>query len=248
MVALSGNGDDLVIERVLSRKNLLPRPAAANVDQVVLVTAITQPPLDLAYIDRLLVHAESMDIEAVVCVNKADIEEAGEVRQIVDLYKNAGYPSVATSALTGLGLSELVSVMQGRTVALAGASGVGKSKILSTITKTDIETGGLSKISRGRHTTKGVTLYRVGESAFLADTPGFSRLDVLGCEPQALGYYYREMVELIPSCYYPRCLHKTEGGCAVRKAVEDGRIGERRYRTYLGLLEECLAKERRKYE
>lgn len=241
-------GDDLVVDRILPRKNLMVRPLVANVDQVIVVTAITRPPLDLAYVDRLLVHLELLDIDALVCVNKTDIEDPDEVSRVLSIYGRAGYDSVATSALSGDGLPDLVGAMQGKAVVLAGASGVGKSKILSAILKANLETGALSRASRGRHTTKGVTLYRIGESAFVADTPGFSKLDVIACEPSQLGYYYREMAALVPLCHYPRCLHKTEDQCEVRRAVGEGRIGAERYRTYLSLLEECKDKERRKYE
>lgn len=248
LVVLEEKGGGFVIERVLPRKNAMVRPPVANVDQVFVVTAVTQPPLDLTYLDRLLVHLESSEIDGAVCVNKADVEDPEEVSRLLDIYRKAGYTAVSTSAVTGHGLMELKNAMQGKTVVLAGASGVGKSKILSALIGTDLETGTLSRASRGRHTTKGVTLYRIGESGFLADTPGFSRLDVIDCEPSKLGYYYREMVELVPLCYYPRCLHKTEDPCEVRKAVEEGRISEERYRTYLNLLEESQDKERRKYE
>lgn len=248
MVGLLENGDELRIDRILPRKNVMVRPAVANVDQVIVVFAVTQPPLDLVYVDRLLVHLESLGIEGVVCVNKVDIEDRDRVSHLLEVYKRAGYVAVATSAVTGEGLSELAAAMQGRAVVLAGASGVGKSKILSAILNREIETGTLSRVSRGRHTTKGVNLYRIGESGFLADTPGFSRLDVITCEPSKLSYYYREMAELVPLCHYPRCLHKTEELCEVRKALSEGRIGEERYRTYLSLLEECQDKERRKYE
>ncbi len=247
-VSLLEKGDDLRIERVLPRKNVLIRPMVANVDQVFVVTAITKPPLDLVYLDRLLVHLESQGIGGAVCVNKKDVEDPAEVARVLQIYTQAGYTAVATSAVSGDGLDAMVAAMQGKAVVLAGSSGVGKSKILSAILNRTLETGSLSKISRGRHTTRGVTLYRVGESGFLVDTPGFSRLDVIDCQPSDLSYYYREMTELVPLCHYPRCLHKTEELCAVRAAVADGRIGEDRYRTYLTLLEESLDKERRKYE
>lgn len=248
LVVLAQKGEDFVIEQVLPRKNVMVRPPVANVDQVFVVTAVTQPPIDLTYVDRLLVHLESLDIEGAVCVNKVDVEDPKEVSHLLGIYRKAGYTAIGTSAVSGQGISDLKCAMQGKTVVLAGASGVGKSKILAAVTGADLETGTLSRASRGRHTTKGVTLYRIGESGFLADTPGFSKLDVIDCEPSKLGYYYREMAELVPLCYYPRCLHKTEEPCEVRKAVGEGRISAERYRTYLSLLEESQDKERRKYE
>lgn len=248
LVELGQRGEDFVIERVSPRKNLLIRPQVANVDQVVLVTAITRPPYDLLYIDRVLVHLEARDIDAVICINKADVEDPAEVEHLRAIYSGAGYAVAVTSAMTGDGIPSLVQAIQGANAVLAGASGVGKSRILSRLTGNDLSTGELSRLGRGRHTTKGVTLYRVGESGYLADTPGFSKLDVVECEPEQLAYYYREMTELIPLCHYPRCLHKTEDLCEVRKALAEGKIGEERYRSYLSLLEECREKGKHKYE
>lgn len=247
-VRLSTTRGENLIEEVLPRKNCLARPPIANVDRVVVMTAVTHPPIDPVYVDRLLVHLEARDIEAVVCLNKKDIEDGSEIARLTSAYKLAGYPVAVTSAVTGEGVPELVAMMSGASVVLAGPSGVGKSKVLSAIINSGIETGGLSRIRRGRHTTKGVTLYRVGESSFLADTPGFSRLDMIDCEPSDLAYYYKEMAEYVPLCRYPRCLHKTEEDCAVRKALCAGKISPLRYETYLALLDECLEKEKHKYE
>lgn len=248
LVRVSRRDGEYLIEEILPRKNFLIRPPVANVDLVVVVTAVTHPPIDLTYIDRILVHLESQDIDAVMCFNKADIEDPAEVRRLEDIYRKAGYDVVVTSALSGEGISELVGKMKGSNVVLAGASGVGKSKILSAITQEEISTGRLSKIRRGRHTTKGVTLYPVQGGAFIADTPGFSRLNVVECEPFTLAYYYREMMDLAPLCHFPRCLHKTEDSCAVREALSEGRIAPERYETYLALLDECLEREKHKYE
>lgn len=248
LVRVSRRDGENLIEEVLPRKNFLIRPPVANVDRVVVVTAVTRPPIDLTYIDRILVHVESQDIDAVVCFNKADIEDPEEILRLQTIYRKAGYEVAVTSALSGEGLPDLIKKMKGKNVVLAGASGVGKSKILSAIADKEISTGRLSKIRRGRHTTKGVTLYPVEGGAFIADTPGFSRLRIVECEPFALGYYYREMIELAPLCYFPRCLHKTEESCAVREALLEGKIAPERYETYLTLLDECVEREKHKYE
>jgi len=248
LVRVSRKDGEHLIEEVLPRKNFLIRPPVANVDLAIVVTAVTHPPIDLTYMDRILVHVESQEIDSVVCFNKADIEDPGEIRRLASIYEKAGYAVVVASALTGQGIDELVEKMKGSNVVLAGASGVGKSKILSAITKQEVATGQLSKIRRGRHTTKGVTLYPVEGDAFIADTPGFSRLNVVECEPHDLGYYYREMADLVPLCHFPRCLHKTEDACAVREALAEGRLARERYETYLTLLEECLEREKYKYE
>lgn len=248
LVEIEESGKVMAVKKVLPRKNLLVRPPVANIDRAVIVTAITRPEADLAAIDRLFVHLESQGIEGSLCINKSDIEDPEKVNELREIYQKAGYPVDVTSAVTGEGLDSLKERMQGGTSILAGQSGVGKSKLLTALLGVGLATGELGRTGRGRHTTKGVTLFRVGESGFLADTPGFSKLEGVECEPEELSYYYPEMADLVPLCRYPRCLHKTEDPCAVREAVSDGRISPQRYANYLKLLEESLERMKRKYE
>lgn len=247
-VEIEESGKVMAVKKILPRKNLLVRPPVANVDRAVIVTAVTQPVVDPVGLDRLFVHLESQNIEASLCINKKDLENAEEIDSLRETYLKAGYPVDVTSAVTGEGLESLGQRMQGGMSILAGASGVGKSRLLTALVGIGLATQELGRTGRGRHTTKGVTLYRVGEAGFLADTPGFSKLEGIDCEPQDLSYYYPEMIELAPLCHYPKCLHKTEDQCAVREAVRYGRISPQRYANYLELLEESLERMRRKYE
>lgn len=242
------SGDTWVIERVHPRRNALVRPPVANVDQVVLVTAVTAPPADHVYIDTILVHLEAREIDGLICINKCDVEEPSAIARLQEVYRRAGYPCVVTSAVTGQGLGELASRMEGKTTVLAGASGVGKSKIISSMLGMELLTGDLSKHGRGRHTTKWVTLFQVGSSGFLADTPGFSKIDPVDCEPHELSYYFREMAGLAPKCRFPRCLHMSESGCKVKEALDRGDIAPQRYESYLELLEECIERMKHRYE
>ncbi len=237
-----------VIERVHDRKNLLIRPPVANVDQMIVVTALTSPPADTLAIDRLLVHGEMQGIRGAICINKCDIEDAHEISSLKNIYETAGYPVIVTSAVLGQGLDELSQSIEGTVSIVAGASGVGKSRILSRLLGVEIEVKKLGRTGRGRHTTKGVTLYRLGRSGFLADTPGFNKVLLPDCEPHELATFYREMADYTYSCYYPRCLHKTEPMCQVKLALEEGKISPERYANYLVLLDDCLEKEKRKYE
>lgn len=241
-------GSTIVIEEVFQRKNSLVRPPMANVDQALVVTAVTQPPLDLLNTDRILVHLEQQGIRAIICVNKVDIEKWPEVSRILELYSRAGYQTLATSAVTGYGIDELGSNLDGFVTIMAGASGVGKSKIISNLLGKSMATGSLSKIKRGRHITKGVTLFPVGGGGYLADTPGFSKLDVIDCQPHQLSYYFPEMDEYVDLCHYPRCLHKTEERCYIRDRVEKMEIERQRYENYLVLLDEVIERTKYKYE
>lgn len=248
LVKVVRTGSTVVIEEVLERKNFLVRPPMANVEQAVVVTAVTQPPLDLLNIDRILVHLEQQGIRAIVCVNKVDIEKWAEISRILKIYARAGYKAVATSAVTGCGIDQLRGNLDGCITIMAGASGVGKSKIISKLLGKSVTTGSLSRKKRGRHVTKGVTLFPVGENGYLADTPGFSKLDAIDCEPYELAYYFPEMSEYAHLCHYPRCLHKTEDRCYIRDKVEKNEIDRERYENYLSLLDEVIERTKRKYE
>ncbi len=248
LVEVEVSGGVHAVMQVLSRRNLLIRPPVANIDQAVVVTAVTWPAIDRVGLDRLLVHLEAQDIGGAVCVNKSDLEDPDAVLVLKEVYSCAGYPVFVTSALEGTGLDSLLGYLAGRVTILAGQSGVGKSRLLTALLGIGLETGELARTGRGRHTTKGVTLYRVKGGGLLADTPGFSKLTGIDCEPHNLAYYYPEMIELAPRCHYPRCLHKSEENCAVRDAVASGAVSKERYETYLSLLEESLERVKRKYE
>ena len=233
-----------VIEEIHRRTNLLVRPPVANVEQGVLVTAVTKPPARYLYIDRVLVQMEYEGVRGVICVNKQDIEDPEQIAEIVDVYSMAGYECVVTSALTGYGLSELGGILDGKVSVFAGESGVGKSKIISSLLGADLLVGNLSQVGRGRHTTKWVRLFPIGDHGYVADTPGFSRMDLVPVEPHELGLLFPEIKKYADLCHFPRCLHKTEERCRVRDALSEGAISPKRYESYLKLLEEATEKRR----
>lgn len=247
-VVIQKNGDRFVVDRILPRKNFLVRPPVANIDQVIVVTALTHPPVDTVGIDRMLVHVEAQGIAGALCINKCDIEDGDQIRTLREVYEKAGYPVRVTSAVQGDGLDSLKAIIEGTVTVVAGASGVGKSRLLSGLLGIGIEANELGRTGRGRHTTKGVTLYKVGQSGFLADTPGFSKLESVQCEPHEIAHYYPEMARYVHMCRFPRCLHKTEDPCEVRKALAEGKIAPQRYANYLVLLDECLEKVKHRYE
>ncbi|HHY69841.1 MAG TPA: ribosome small subunit-dependent GTPase A [Bacillota bacterium] len=245
IVTVSCLDGQYVIEEVHERRNLLIRPPVANVDQGILVTAVTQPPMSYLYMDRVLLQMEYEGVRGVVCVNKQDIEDPYEIERIVQVYSSAGYECVVTSALTGYGLEKLASILDDKVTVFAGQSGVGKSKLIGSLIGVDVLIGDLSNKGRGRHTTRWVKIFPIGDNGFVADTPGFSRIDLVPVEPHELGFLFPDIGKYAELCHFPRCLHKTEDKCAVKDAVSDGKISLQRYQSYINLLDEAM--EQRRY-
>lgn len=229
-VALNPDGSGQVME-IHERKNFLIRPGVANVDTLVLVSAAKSPLPDMLLIDKLLVIAESKGIECIICLNKTDLASSEEARDFISVYKKASYPCILASAKTGEGVDEIQKLIKGKTVAFAGLSGVGKSSLLKRITGVDLETGNVSKIERGKHTTRHVELLSAAE-ALVFDTPGFSRLEADELRADELWQYFPEIAALQGECKFRTCNHVGEKGCAVKEAVDGGAISQSRYESY----------------
>lgn len=224
------------IHKIHERRNFLIRPGVSNVDVLILVSALKSPLPDFSLIDKLLVIAESKGIEAVLCINKTDLAENDEAEEFMSVYRRAGYKVFAASAKTGEGVREIQDVIKGKTVAFAGLSGVGKSSLLKRITGLDLKTGDVSKIQRGKHTTRHVELLEAA-GGFVFDTPGFSRLEADEIRAADLWQYFPEIRELHGSCKFRTCNHVGEKGCLVKEAVEGGTIAKSRYETYVTLFD-----------
>ncbi len=237
-------GDDVEIEvkdnkgsitEIYPRKNSLIRPAVANIDLIVVVVAAKDPDPATFVTDKMLVNAEINGVNAIVCINKSDLADADELR---DIYSRAGYRTICVSALEKNGLDELFEVIKGKTAAFAGVSGVGKSTILSHITGVTLQTGEVSdKISRGRHTTRHVELFKVQGGGYVLDTPGFSSVEAEDVTAQDLMLYFPEIREASGDCRFRGCAHIDEPDCAVKAAVECGEIPLSRYLSYKELYE-----------
>ena len=227
------------VERVHERKNFFIRPAVANIDALVFVAANTNPVTDPFLIDRVSVIAEESDCELIVCINKTDIDSADE---LYGIYTSAGFTTVRTSASTGAGIDELVSVLHGKLCAFTGNSGVGKSSILNAIVPgLELRVAEVSeKLGRGKHTTRHVELFCIDESTYIADTPGFASFELemmKVIDKSALQHDFREFGDFIGSCRFADCAHLKEPGCAVTQALADGHIMPSRYRSYERLYE-----------
>ena len=239
LVQISVEKDKGMVEKILPRRNSFIRPAVANVDALVVFAANVNPVTEPFLIDRVAAIAGDQGVQVILCVNKCDLDPAVN---LVSIYEKAGFTVISTSAETGEGVEELREIIAGKLSAFTGNSGVGKSSILNRLCpELELATGEVSeKLGRGRHTTRHVELYRLGEDTFVADTPGFSSFDTDQMEvilKENLQYSFPDFGAYIGKCRFDDCSHRKEPGCAVREAVEEGNIGKSRYDSYLRLYE-----------
>ena len=234
------------IAQILERKNELIRPAVANIDQALVVFAVTKPKPHFNLLDRFLVMMESKEIPVVLVFNKKDIAEEEEIRELKEIYSKCGYRIIFTSAKKEENVELVKSVLEGKTSAVAGPSGVGKSSLINLFqTEVEMETGTISeKIERGKHTTRHSELIPVNENSYIMDTPGFSSLYVNAFEKEELKYYFPEFEPYEGQCKFNGCDHIHEPGCAVKKALEEGKIHKIRYQNYTEMYNELKEKKR----
>ena len=230
-----------MVEKILPRKNHFVRPAVANVDVLVIFAANVNPITEPFLIDRVAAIAGDQEVPVVLCINKCDLDPAVDLERI---YNHAGFTVIQTSAETGLGVEALRQVLQGKLAAFTGNSGVGKSSILNQLCpQLQLPVGEVSeKLGRGRHTTRHVELYRLGEDTYVADTPGFSAFDTDQMDvilKENLQYAFPDFGRHIGNCQFRDCSHRKEPGCAVTAAVAEGAIEASRYDSYLRLYEKA---------
>ena len=247
-VRITRQGDKGVLEALLPRKNAFIRPAVANIDQLVVLASCAIPVTEPFLIDRVLAIAQLQNVPALVIVNKDDLAPA---QPLAEIYRRAGVPVLVTSAETGEGIEALREALAGKLSCLTGNSGVGKSSLLNrACPQLQLPVGEVSeKLGRGRHTTRHIELYSLGSNTFVADTPGFSAFDTERMElvhKEQLQYAFPEFAPYLGHCQFPDCAHRKEPGCAVRKALAEGKIGQTRYRSYERLYE--LASQLKEWE
>ena len=241
LVQISQEKGKGMIEKVLPRRNSFVRPAVANVDALVIFAANTNPVTEPFLIDRVAAIAGDRDVPVYICLNKCDLDPAVDLARI---YRNAGYPVIQASAETGEGVQELWALIKGKLTAFTGNSGVGKSSMLNRLCPSlALATGEVSdKLGRGRHTTRHVELYHLGEDTYVADTPGFSSFDTDQMEvllKENLQYAFPDFGAYLGKCQFHDCTHRKEPGCAVHQAVETGAVETTRYESYLRLYEKA---------
>lgn len=234
------------IVEIFPRKNELIRPAVANIDQALVVFAVTKPTPHFNLLDRFLVMMERKEIPVVLCFNKKDIATSPEIAELEAIYEKCGYPIVFTSALEQENIEEIRRLLLKKTTAIAGPSGVGKSSLINLLqNQVQMETGTISrKIERGKHTTRHSELIAVDADSYIMDTPGFSSLYVNDFEKEELKYYFREFASYEGQCRFQGCDHVHEPVCAVKEALEEGKIHPIRYKNYLEMYTELKEKKR----
>ena len=239
MVEISVENGKGMVEKILPRRNHFVRPAVANVDALVVFAANVNPVTEPFLIDRVAAIAGDQEVPVYLCINKCDLDPAVDLERI---YRHAGFEVICTSAETGEGVDQLRDLIKGKLTAFTGNSGVGKSSILNRLCpQLALNTAEVSqKLGRGRHTTRHVELYDLGEGTYVADTPGFSSFDTDMMEiilKENLQYAFGDFGPHIGKCQFHDCTHRKEPGCAVTAAVRAGEIEPTRYDSYLRLYE-----------
>ncbi|HYX17666.1 MAG TPA: small ribosomal subunit biogenesis GTPase RsgA [Nostoc sp.] len=224
---------------VLPRQSELDRPAIANVNQILLVFAVADPPLEPYQLSRFLIKAESTGLDVLLCLNKSDLISPQEQQQVSDRLLGWGYEPIFISVKDGINTDQASRYLSNKITVIAGPSGVGKSSLINILIESaKLRVGEVSgKLARGRHTTRHIELFELPNGGMLADTPGFNQPD-MDCIPEELIHYFPEARKrlAVASCRFSDCLHRDEPECAVRGDWE-------RYEHYLEFLSDAIARQ-----
>ncbi len=242
------NHEEKIIEEILPRKTYIKRPKVSNITQMICVLSAKHPKPDLLMLDKQLAYAEYIGINAVIVINKIDLD-CEKVDEIKEIYKNVGYKLIETNAKEKEGIEELKRALENNISVFSGNSGVGKSTLLNDIFNKEITREGLisNKNKRGKNTTTNISLYKINENEYIADTPGFSTFDINEIESKDLAEYFKEFKEHIKECEYIGCGHIKEENCGIKQAVAEGKISESRYQNFIRIYEDLKDKEEHKW-
>lgn len=241
------NQNEGYILSLLPRKNSLIRPPICNVDQALLVFSAKEPDMNLLLLDRFLILIEHLQIQPIICISKMDLVDSSLIYHQMKPYEDAGYQVLYVSSKQEQGIEAVKNIFKDKVTVVTGQSGVGKSSLLNALDiHLQIDTNEISKaLGRGKHTTRHVELIEM-YGGYVADTPGFSSLE-LNIEPVDLAISYHDFYELSKQCKFRGCLHESEPHCAVKNAVEQGKISSQRYEHYLMFLKESKLLKEKKY-
>ena len=242
-VNISISADDKgTIDEILPRKNSIIRPPLANLDRLFIVSSVAEPSPNTIIIDKITAVAESKGIEPIIIFTKSDLADCSK---LLEIYRNSGITALSYSIKTGEGKENIISLLENKISAFTGNTGVGKSSMLNSIfPEFDIQTAEISrKLGRGRHTTRHSELYKIN-GGYVADTPGFSTVDIERYEMielEKIQYCFPEFDDYICRCQFTGCSHTVEKGCAVLQAVADGKIAKSRHESYKFMYNEVKA-------
>lgn len=242
------NEDEHIIEKIEKRINYIKRPKISNITQIICVVSSKNPKPDLLMLDKQLAYAEYVGIKSVIVINKIDLnkEKAEEIKKI---YNNIGYEVIETNAKEKEGIENLNKILANNISVFAGNSGVGKSTLLNSIFGRELTKSGLisNKNKKGKNTTTNISLYKLTENEYIADTPGFSTFDISEIESNELAKYFKEFKKHIKECEYVGCGHIKEENCGIKNALQRKEISENRYQNFIKIYEGLKDREEHKW-
>ena len=241
---------DGAISKILPRKNFITRPTVANIDRVIIISALKEPELNFTQLNRYISFAKYHNIDSVLCFNKNDLSEDDKIiEKVFSIYEPLGYDILFTSALEGYGLEEFKELLCGKTSVLCGTSGAGKSSLINAVCpQVKLRTKEVSeKTQRGTHTTRHCEIIQINENSRIVDTPGFSNLKFDFLMPNEVDLLFDEIAQYKKDCKFQDCLHLNETDCAVKSHLD--KIDETRYQSYIEFVTEAKEyKEKVKYQ
>ena len=237
------------IEEIMPRKVYIKRPKLANITQIVFVQSSKNPKPDLLLLDKQLAFAEYLKVKSLIILNKIDLDKNKEFKKIKEIYEEIGYKVIETQANENIGIDKLKNELKGNISAFAGNSGVGKSTLINRLFNNNITLEGeiSQKNKKGKNTTTTIQIYEIEKNAYIADTPGFSTLDISEIQSKDLDKYFIEFKKYIKNCEFIGCTHIKEENCGVKQAVENEKTSKDRYNRFCKIYEELKEKEERKW-
>ena len=241
---------DGAISKILPRRNFITRPTVANIDRVIIISALKEPELSFTQLNRYISFAKYHNIDSVLCFNKNDLSEDDKIiEKVFSIYEPLGYDILFTSALEGYGLEDFKELLCGKTSVLCGTSGAGKSSLINAVCpQVKLRTKEVSeKTQRGTHTTRHCEIIQINENSRMVDTPGFSNLKFDFLMPNEVDLLFDEIAQYKKDCKFQDCLHLNEADCAVKSHLD--KIDETRYQSYIEFVTEAKEyKEKVKYQ
>lgn len=240
---------EAVIDRIHERTVNISRPKMSNLTGMIFVVSSKDPKPDLLMLDKQLAFAESLNLHAIIVLNKTDLDKHEYFKNIKEVYEKIGYTVIETEAKSGSITEKFTNSLSKGINALAGNSGVGKSTLINAIFGKDTTLEGKvsKKNKRGKNTTTATRLYEISEGIYIADTPGFSTFDITDIESKDLYKYFIEFVEPSNNCEFIGCTHIKEESCGIKQAVNDGKIDKSRYERFCKIYQELKDREERRW-